>query len=355
MNGIAAKLKLRFLRLLRFFAAILTLTMRLILTTLLLATFIHAQQPAAPKPKAFTDPAHTDDDFAIQGEYTGQLEGKSYGVQIWAQGGGKFEAVSYQGGLPGAGWDGDREKVTRTVGERAEGGKTALFTVKDGTLKAEANGQSILVNNTADGVRVMELNRTDRTSPTLGAQPPESAVVLFDGKGVNRFPNSRVDEPIGALMEGITSEDTFGDCSLHLEFMLPYMPDARGQGRGNSGLYLQGRYEVQMLDSFALEGKDNECGGLYKIAVPKVNMCLPPLTWQTYDVDFTAAKYDAEGKKTTNAKITVKHNGVIIHENQELPGSTTSAPKKEENTPGPIYLQNHGNPVRYRNIWVVRK
>lgn len=329
--------------------------MRFILIPLLLATsFAQAQQPAAPKPKAYTDPAQTDDDFVIQGEYSGQLDGKSYGVQIWAQGGGKFEAVSYQDGLPGAGWDGDRPTVTKTPGLRSEGEKSAVFTVKDGTLKAEVNGQNILVSNT-DGVRVMELNRTDRSSPTLGAQPPENAVVLFDGKGVNRFPNSRVDEASGALMEGITSEDTFGDCSLHVEFLLPYMPDARGQGRGNSGLYLQGRYEVQMLDSFALEGKDNECGGLYKIASPKVNMCLPPLTWQTYDVDFTAAKYDATGQKTANARITVKHNGVVIHENQELPNATTSAPKKEENTPGPIYLQNHGNPVRYRNIWVVRK
>lgn len=284
--------------------------MRLILIALLLATtFVHAQQPAAPKPKAYTDPAQTDDDFAIQGEYTGQLDGKSYGVQIWAQGGGKFEAVSYQGGLPGAGWDGDREKVTKTTGLRGEGEKTAIFSVKDGTLKAEVTGQNILVSNT-DGVRVMELNRTDRSSPTLGAQPPENAVVLFDGKGVNRFPNSRVDESIGALMEGITSEDTFGDCSLHVEFLLPYMPDARGQGRGNSGLYLQGRYEVQMLDSFALDGKDNECGGLYKIAAPKLNLCLPPLAWQTYDVDFTAAKYDAASQKTANARITVKHNGV---------------------------------------------
>jgi hypothetical protein len=330
--------------------------MRLLLTALLFTTLLQAQQPAAPKsakPVAYTDQAHTDEDFAIQGEYSGTLEGKAYGVQIWAQGGGKFEAVSYPGGLPGAGWDGDRSTVTRTTGERGEGEKTALCAAHDGTLKAAVNGQSILVTNT-DGVRVMELNRTDRASATLGALPPEKAVVLFDGKGVNRFPNSRVDASSAALMEGITSEDTFGDCRLHVEFLLPYMPEARGQGRGNSGLYLQGRYEVQMLDSFALEGKDNECGGLYKIAEPKVNMCLPPLTWQTYDVDFTAAKYDAEGKKTANAKISVKHNGVVIHENQELPGSTTSAPNKEENTPGPIHLQNHGNPVRYRNIWVVR-
>ena len=328
--------------------------MRHLLTALLFATVVHAQQPAAPKPKAFIDPAQTDDDFAIQGEYVGEIDGKTYGVQIWAQGGGKFEAVSRLGGLRGAGWDGDRSTITRVVGTPAAGEKTAAFTSPDGSIKAEVNGASILVNN-ADGLKIMELNRTNRESPTLGAPPPENAVVLFDGKGVNRFPNSRVDEKTVALMEGITSEDTFGDCSLHVEFLLPYMPDARGQGRGNSGLYLQGRYEVQMLDSFALEGKDNECGGLYKIAAPKVNMCLPPLTWQTYDIDFTAARYDAGGQKTANAKITVKHNGVVIHENQELPGATTSAPNKEAPTPGPVYLQNHGNPVRYRNIWVVKK
>lgn len=331
--------------------------MRHVLLLFIFPALIHAQQPAASKPpkaKAYTDAAQTDDDFAIQGEYTGELDGKTFGVQIWAQGGGKFEAVSYQGGLPGDGWDNDREKVTRTPGERGAESKSAHFTAADGSIEAEVNGETILVHN-ADGVRVMELNRTVRSSPTLGSLPPENAVVLFDGRGVNRFPGSRVDESIGALMEGATSEDTFTDCRVHVEFLLPYMPEARGQGRGNSGLYLQGRYEVQMLDSFALEGKDNECGGLYKIAKPRVNMCLPPLTWQTYDVEFTAAKFDGEGRKTSNARITVTHNGVTIHEDQELPGSTTAAPNKEANTPGPIYLQNHGNPVRYRNIWVVRK
>ncbi len=331
--------------------------MRLLLLLFLFPSLIHAQQPAVPKPpkaKAYTDPVQTDEDFAIQGEYTGDLDGKTFGVQIWAQGGGKFEAVSYQGGLPGDGWDGDREKVTRTPGERVAGSKSAHFTAADGSIKAEVNGETILVHN-ADGVRVMELNRTVRSSPSLGSPPPEDAVVLFDGKGVNRFPGARVDKSIGALMEGVTSEDTFKDCTVHVEFLLPYMPEARGQGRGNSGLYLQGRYEVQMLDSYALEGKDNECGGLYKIAKPRVNMCLPPLTWQTYDVEFTAAKFDGAGKKTSNARISVKHNGVTIHDDQELPGSTAAAPQKEADTPGPIYLQNHGNPVRYRNIWVVRK
>src|SRR5690606_10766687 len=131
----------------------------------------------------------------------------------------------------------------------------------------------------------------------------------------------------------------FGDHKIHIEFLLPYKPEARGQGRGNSGIYLQGRYEVQMLDSFGLEGRDNECGGIYSVAKPKVNMCLPPLVWQTYDIDFTAARYDAEGKKTANARITVHHNGVLIHDDIELPHATTASRLKEGPEDGPIYLQ----------------
>jgi hypothetical protein len=142
-----------------------------------------------------------------------------------------------------------------------------------------------------------------------------------------------------------------------VEFRIPFQPEDSGQGRGNSGLYLQGRYEVQMLDSFGLEGKDNECGGIYSVAPPSVNMALPPLAWQTYDVDYTAAKYDDAGKLTSNPRVTVKHNGVVIHDNIELPGqrNTTAAPVAAGPAPGPVFLQNHGNPVRYRNIWVVEK
>jgi hypothetical protein len=110
-----------------------------------------------------------------------------------------------------------------------------------------------------------------------------------------------------------------------------------------------------MLDSFGLKGEQNECGGVYGIAAPKLNMCYPPLQWQTYDVDFTAAKFDKAGKKTQNAKMTVRHNGIVIHENLELPKSTTASPLKEGAESGFIHLQNHGNAVRYRNIWVVEK
>lgn len=301
-------------------------------------------------PLAYDSPSSTDEDFPFQGEYAGEIDGEKYGVQIIAQGHGRFEAVGYPGGLPGDGWNGDRKGIIRVNGLRNEGGASVRFE-KDEVI-AEADGVKIYVSRKDDGATT-ELERVDRKSPTLGAPPPAGAVVLFDGKE-NRFPEAKVTAD-GLLQQGALSSETFGDCSIHLEFRLPYMPAAKGQGRGNSGLYVQGRYEIQMLDSFGLEGKDNECGGLYKIAAPKLNMCFSPLSWQTYDVDFTAARFDNEGRKTAKARLTVKLNGVLIHDDLELPGTTGGARLKETAEPGPIYLQNHGNPVRYRNIWVVRR
>ena len=158
------------------------------------------------------------------------------------------------------------------------------------------------------------------------------------------------------LANGSTSKQRFRDYTLHLEFRTPYKPDARGQKRGNSGVYQSGRWETQILDSFGLEGRDNECGGLYSVAKPRLNMCLPPLTWQTYDVEFTAAKFDASGKRLAWPRITVRLNGVVIHDQVELAKDfTTSAPIATplDGPEGPLHLQQHQNPVAFRNIWLV--
>jgi len=196
------------------------------------------------------------------------------------------------------------------------------------------------------------LQKVVRDNPAVGAEPPEGAIVLFDGTSADGFDRGSITQE-NLLAVGCFSKQLLGDHQLHIEFRTPFKPAARGQGRGNSGVYLQSRYEVQVLDSFGLEGLHNECGGIYSIAAPAVNMCLPPLTWQAYDIDFRASQYDDAGEKTENARMTVRHNGVVIHDDVELPNRTTASPVAEGPEPKGFFLQNHGNPVVYRNIWVV--
>jgi len=158
----------------------------------------------------------------------------------------------------------------------------------------------------------------------------------------------------GLLMEGTETAVGYGDMRLHLEFRLPYMPHARGQGRANSGVYVQSRYEIQILDSFGLKGAFNECGALYRERKPDLNMCLPPLSWQTYDIWFRGPRFNAEGGKTENARFTVWLNGVPVQDDVELPSGTGAGKRIGEGTnPLPTKLQNHSNPVRFRNIWLV--
>jgi hypothetical protein len=315
---------------------------------------------AAPtKNPASTDPAAADADFPFQGEYAGTLtkggSAEKYGVQVVALGDGSFDAVGYPGGLPGDGWTPPTK--LRGTGTR-DGAVVSLEGLDIGGAKRRGRieGSSLTVLDDA-GTTIATFPKVERTSPTLGQKPPEGAIVIFDGSGSVDEATTLIDPRLtedGLLMEGVTAKDSFGDSHWHIEFRLPYQPKDRGQGRGNSGAYIAGAYEVQMLDSFGLEGKNNECGGVYSVAAPKVNMCLPPLTWQTYDIDFTAPRFEGD-TKVKDALMTVRHNGVVIQENVAVPKITPGGPQKQEGPSGQLHLQNHGNPVRYRNIWVQPK
>jgi len=319
---------------------------------LLLLAFVTSSTFAADDVKAWTDPAtarEEDPDFSVQGEYGENKTGAPLGVQVVALGDGNFDAYFLEDGLPGLGWTKDKHR-TRVGGKRSDGqvtfeGQELHAVIRDGRISGSV------------GPERFDLPRLQRHSPTEGMTPPEGAVVLFDGTSSAGWKNGKVENRLLAST-GTTSEKTFKDCTIHLEFRTPYQPHARGQARGNSGVYYGGRWETQVLDSFGLDGKINETGGIYSIAEPKLNMCLPPLTWQTYDVDFSAAKFDASGNRTAWPRITVKLNGVVVQENQELNKThTTAAPVRGEikDEGGPIFLQNHSNPVFFRNIWVVTK
>ncbi|MEZ6141858.1 MAG: DUF1080 domain-containing protein [Zavarzinella sp.] len=310
-------------------------------------------------------------DFTIQGEYSAD----HIGVQVIALDKGMFQAVVYPGGLPGAGWDGKNKSIL--AGKLDDNKKTATFAAATGNRKYLAGpaeqfsatrkfppvGQ-MNYSATTDGTsfKLMgkeetTLKKVERKSDTLMLKAPEGAVVLFDGTSKDAWNGGRLDETTKLLNtdgKDILTKQKFNNYHMHVEFMLPFKPSGRGQGRGNSGFYQVHHYEVQILDSFGLDGANNECGGVYTKAEPKVNMCAPPLMWQTYDVEFTNAVVE-NGKKVKNAVMTLKHNGVVIHDKLEINGKTGGSRNDPEGTPGPILLQGHGNPLQYRNIWVVEK
>ncbi|MBV9470302.1 MAG: DUF1080 domain-containing protein [Abitibacteriaceae bacterium] len=300
--------------------------------------------------EVFTDPAQAGNDFKLQGEYVGNEPAGKLGAQAVAKGDGKFDVYFLGGGLPGAGWDGKTRVQTTGAIDRTVNSAPLAVPLKGNGWSGMLRDGETLTGQTADG-KEFTLKKVIRHSPNEGAKAPADATVLFDGTNTNQWQDGKIVE--GNLLKwGAHSKKAFGDLKVHLEFRLPFKPKARGQERGNSGVKLQERYEIQVLDSFGLKGDQHECGAVYTQTAPLVNMCYPPLSWQTYDIDFKAARYDANGKKTANAVVSVIQNGVPVQNNTEIKNKT-GASKAEGPEPLPLELQDHGNPVVFRNVWVV--
>jgi len=307
---------------------------------------------AGAQPHRAARAAQPTPDLQVQGEYLGKLSRETLGAQVIALGRGRYTVVFLPGGLPGDGWD----RRTRAQAPAVTEGDVVQIGQGGTGWSGEIAGGKIKGRTAKDAP--FELARVTRVSPTLGARPPSGAMVLFDGTNVNAWQGGSM-TPDHLLENGTRTRKAFQDFAMHVEFRVPYKPEARGQDRGNSGIYLVGRYEVQILDSFGMEGtegKVQDCGAIYWQKAPNLNMCYPPLTWQTYDIDFRAVRRDDEGRKTRPAVITVRHNGVVVHDRYELSGNTGNAGRyPETGSPAPISLQSHGNPVVFRNIWIVEK
>lgn len=325
--------------------------------------------PMAPASPYQNPTPGSDTDYAIQGEYLGAnaATGVAKGAQVIAQGQGVFQLLLLDGGLPGQGWNGNGRKILS--GNRQQ--SVAAFVQSNFHLSIKVTGSSTAVTGdsltgTNDLGQTLRLVKVHRQSPSLKQIPPSGAVVLFDGTSVDSWTNAVLDLTgtfhVNTGSSGAISLRSFADFTLHLEFQLPFEPGSSGQDRGNSGVYLQERYELQILDSFGQSlpdlfaadtlGPKRQCGAFYEQSAPIVNMAFPPLTWQTYDVTFTAARWDAARNKIQNAKVTVRQNGVVVHQDRVLVNSTLLG-LGEYNTPGPLLLQYHGHAVLFRNIWIV--
>jgi len=208
-----------------------------------------------------------------------------------------------------------------------------------------------------------ELDKVVRKSPKEGLKSPAGAVVLLSyKKGVKPSLSAWTNQNWKALENGAMqvskgatrTKERFGDIKhLHLEFKLPLEPLNRGQGRCNSGVFLNDTYEVQILDSFGLAETSGDCGSLYSVKRPDVNASLPPETWQTFDIEFRAVRLNSDKSVKEAARITVYLNGVKIHDNVQIPHATAN-PKAEQKATGAIQLQDHGHPIQFRNIWLVK-
>lgn len=217
-----------------------------------------------------------------------------------------------------------------------------------------------------DGTRPQPRVVTPGTTFSHSAPAPSDATILFDGRDLANF-EATDGQPAGWKVEAgymevvpgsgtIRTKGHFGDFQLHIEFATPHKVDGSSQGRGNSGVIIFNKYEVQVLDSFNNPTyPDGQAGGLYGQTPPKVNASLPPGAWQSYDIIFESPRWDGD-TLVKKASVTVIHNGVLLHHKREFLGNTPHRRVGNYDTPhppqGPIYLQDHSNPMRFRNIWI---
>jgi 3-keto-disaccharide hydrolase len=284
----------------------------------------------------------------VQGLYEGALKDVKFEARVIAMGKDAFKIYVRQD-LGGG-------KVGKVELDGKVEGDAVTFKNKGGDVEWTGAYASGAIKGTAGGT-AFEMKRVQRKSPTMGKQPPAGAIVILDGKNWDQISPTRTAEEWKAGEDGsiqitkgdVRSKQQFeGSFDYHVEFMCPLMPPARGQGRGNSGCFLPNGDEVQVLDSFGMDTyKGGGCGGLYNYKDPDAFdvfslASLPPLEWQTYDMEYRVEKVD--GKLTGKPKVTVYHNGIKIHDAAELKN-----PAKK----GDVHWQDHGNPVKYRNIWVL--
>ena len=303
---------------------------------------------ARPAPSAIDrEQAAQDPDFIAQGEYAGSMNDEIVALQLAARGSGEFRGLLYRGGFPGHGWDG--EDPLEVTAQRTEDEGIRL---QGEALEGRLQEGVVLLERGTDWA---QLEKVERTSPSMGAEPPDEAMVLFDGSDLEHWNGNTEMTEDGLLKQGARTADDYGDMFLHMEFKVGFMPNARGQRRSNSGVYIQNRYEVQILDSFAELPTVNGNGSFYREQAPLLNMTYPPIHWQTYDISFRAPRFDDDGDKVENVRITVYHNGVLIHDDVELSGGTGMGGRRREVARALLYLQAHGSggQARFRNVWLV--
>jgi hypothetical protein len=346
-------------------------------------------QAAEEAARKLFDPQLIGTALGLQGEYVGRDGDKPLAMQVVARKEGAFHALLFEGGLPGDGWEGG---VYGLLESNSVSGESVVFSapVDDGCSAVLAGGSLLLKR----GGREALLNRVERKSKTLGMPPPEGALVLFGGAqpGVDAF-EQRPDiegltAPVmfgGHLMAGAVTKRKFRDYALHVEFLTGWEPQNIPWRRADAGIYMLSRYEVAIGDSFGFDfdlsgatspgrprlpdelkkplqfpaqkgnGAPRVCGSVFTYPSMVPNACLPPLVWQTLDIEFQAPRFDAEGKKISKAVVSVQLNGQQTVEKLEVNGPTPHGFKGPESPEGPIWFEAFGRRVLYRNIWVLER